>query len=224
MRRNKLPVHGVPIQAVDLERVGIKVKLSEPFKLRSTDIDGYYARSLRAIGEDLTELFPEKMAIEYQGEDFVVCGHCAKSRLEARAPKPERTGLKELLTRDLTLRPQETKSGSVPFTRVYAPADIARLNQAGISRRSGVKKLPDIHSLGESLRTIGRIIEADQGRLIRIAKDARQVNFEYVNGVGATCKHEISRLDLYNLQKSYYDNRGETHDETNPRGAFRLKK
>ena len=200
------------------------MKLSEPYKLKLANPAGFLSRALRAIGQDLTELYPEQVEIEPLDEDFVVHGHCAKSRLEARAPKPERMSIKELLTRDITLRPQESKSASVPFTRAYDPEDIARLDEAGISRRSGVKKIPDIRNLGETLRTVGRLIEAEQGRMIRISKDVHRVSFEYVNGEGATCKQDISSMDLYKLQKRYYENRDETLDETKPASPFRLQK
>lgn len=200
------------------------MKLSEPHNLKLADPAGFLSRALRAIGQDLAELFPERVEIEPLDEDFVVRGQCAKSRLEAKAPKPERMSFKELLTRDITLRPQETKSASVPFTRAYTPEDIARLDEAGISRRSSVKKMPDIRDLGETLRTVGRLIEAEQGRLIRISKDLHRVSFEYVNGGGATCKQDISSMDLYKLQKRYYENRGETHDETKAASPFRLQK
>ncbi|MEA2658340.1 MAG: hypothetical protein QOF64_928, partial [Candidatus Binatota bacterium] len=54
------------------------MKLSEPFKLQATESGGFHARVLRAIGQDLTELYPEKFEIERQGEDFVVRGTCAR--------------------------------------------------------------------------------------------------------------------------------------------------
>jgi hypothetical protein len=38
------------------------------FKLQSTEEAGFYARALRVIGQDLTDLFPERLEIEKQGD------------------------------------------------------------------------------------------------------------------------------------------------------------
>lgn len=185
------------------------MKLSEPFKLESTESGGFYARSLRAIGQDLTDLYPEKLEIERRGEDFVVRGLCAKGRLEAEQPRPGRTSLKELLAQDIANWSSESKSTSVSFARTYNSEDIARLDEAGSRHRAGTEKLPDIRSLGELLRTVGKLIEAEEGRLIKIVKDTRQITFEYVNRDGKTCRQEMSSFDLHKLQQRYYEKRSE---------------
>ena len=140
---------------------GFLVKLSEPFKLQSTESGGFYARALRAIGQDLTELYPEKIEIERQGEDFVVRGTCARSRLETETPKPGRKSLKEILAQDITTWAPEAKSDIASFTRTYDAEDIARIDAIGSRRRTGGEKIPDIRSLGEILRTVGRVIESE---------------------------------------------------------------
>ncbi|MGH7784901.1 MAG: hypothetical protein ACREO5_13805 [Candidatus Binatia bacterium] len=195
------------------------MKLSEPFKLQSTESGGFYARALRAIGQDLAELYPERIEIERQGEDFVVRGTCARSRLETEKPKSERKSLKEILAQDITAWAPQSKSDSASFSRTYDAEDIARIDEIGSRRRTGVEKIPDIRGLGEILRTVGRVIESEDGRLIKIIKDMRQVAFEYVNRDGANCKQELSSLDLRKVQQRFYEKRG----ETKPRTSFKLK-
>jgi len=93
------------------------------------------------------------------------------------------------------------------FARTYSPDDITRLNESGLHRRTQAGKIPDIHQLGEMLRTIGRVIDADEGRLIKIFKDQRCIAFEYLEKSGATRKAEMTLSDLYKIQKDYYQKR-----------------
>jgi hypothetical protein len=56
---------------------------------------------------------------------------------------------------------------------------------------------------------VGKLIEAEEGRLIKIVKDTRQITFEYVNRDGKTCRQEMSSFDLHKLQQRYYEKRSE---------------
>ena len=56
------------------------------------------------------------------------------------------------------------------------------------------------------MRTVGRVIEKEDGRLIKIIKDRRQVAFEYINRDGKYCTQELSSLDLRKLQQRFYEN------------------
>ena len=62
------------------------MKLSEPFTFQATESGGFHARVLRAIGQDLTELYPEKFEIERQGEDLSCAApaRAADSKLKLR--------------------------------------------------------------------------------------------------------------------------------------------
>jgi hypothetical protein len=96
----------------------------------------------------------------------------------------------------------------VAFDRTYNPNDIFQLDEAGIRKRSGIKKIPDIRSLGEMLRTVGRLIDGENGRLIRILKDQRRVSFEYEKSDDTRCNQEVTSMELYKLQQKYYELRG----------------
>ena len=93
------------------------------------------------------------------------------------------------------------------FERRYSSDEIGRLDRAGLHRRSQAGKIPDINNLGEALRTIGRIIDAEGGQLLRILKDQRRVAFDYIDKKGATQKKEMTRSELFKAQQSYYGNR-----------------
>lgn len=171
-----------------------------------------YARALRAIGQDLAALFPENIEIEIQGENYIVHGRCAKDRLDARLPKPEKKGLKafcaDILARDVSTLTRQAKAATVEFRNSYTPEDINRIDEIGMGRRFAVGRMPDIRSLAEMLRTIGRLVDGLEGRLVKISKDTRRIVFEYTGRDGKTCNELMTNVDLYKLQKSFYEKRG----------------
>jgi hypothetical protein len=81
------------------------------------------------------------------------------------------------------------------------------LDRAGIHRRTQAGKVPDINNLGEALRTIGRIVDAQGGQLIRILKDPRRVIFDYKDKQGTSHNKEMTRSELFKVQQSYYEKR-----------------
>ncbi len=187
------------------------MKFAESFKILASTAPGAYARALRAIGQDLADLFPESVEIQIVGEKFVVRGQCTQDRLAAKQPQPQRKGLKDfctdMLARDVSTLTRQARSATVQFDRTYTPDDVNQIDEIGMRRRFGVGKIPDIRSLAEMLRTIGRLVDGQAGVLTKIHKDARRIDFEYSDGAGKTHNELMSIPDLYKLQKSFYEKR-----------------
>ena len=187
------------------------MKFAESFNILASTSPGAYARALRAIGQDLAHLFPESVEIQFVGEKFVVRGQCTQDRLAAKQPQPQRKGLKDfctdMLARDVSTLTRQAKSATVQFDRTYTPDDVNQIDEIGMRRRFGVGKIPDIRSLAEMLRTIGRLVDGQAGVLTKIHKDARRIVFEYSDGAGKTHNELMSIPDLYKLQKSFYEKR-----------------
>jgi hypothetical protein len=168
---------------------------------------------LRVIGQDIADLFPVQLEIEQQDRNFIVRVRCDRRRSENKAPPPPaespKTGFRSLLHKLNTIRLDKApeKSNLVTVNRAYNPIDISRIDEAGLQRRMQIGKIPDIHNLGEALRTIGRIIDADEGRLTRIFKDQRRVIFDYVVRAGEARKVEMTLTELYKVQQTYYQAR-----------------
>jgi hypothetical protein len=137
---------------------------------------GFHARALRVIGQDLADLMPENLAIELHGNEFVANGLCTKSRIK-------------------------DQSSTTPWGSLKKPFD--RLDRQGTNRRGVANGLPDIYTLGERLRTIGKVIDAHNGRIVRIFKDLYQIIFEYQDAQGSSRKEEMSNTELYQLQQRY---------------------
>src|ERR1041384_4258708 len=67
------------------------------FKLKSNDSSGYFAMALRAIGQDLAELFPQQIEVYYQNETFDVRVRCDRKRAERKTPAAAKSGLKNVI-------------------------------------------------------------------------------------------------------------------------------
>ncbi|HKY08086.1 MAG TPA: hypothetical protein VJQ55_07595 [Candidatus Binatia bacterium] len=174
----------------------------------------YYARVLRAIGQDLADLFPQQLEIELKERTFVVQVRCDRKRSEHKAAtqateQPKAAGLRGFFHKLNTIRLDKPpdKPEIVTVNRTYNPIDISRIDESGLHRRIQVGKIPDIHDLGESLRTVGRILDAEEGRLVKILRDQRRVMVEYIARGGQTKKIELSRAELVKIHQDYYHGR-----------------
>ena len=94
------------------------------------------------------------------------------------------------------------------------------MDESGAKRRNETDKVPDIYSLGEMLRMVGRIVDSEGRRLLKLSKDMNGVAFEYEDGAGQKHKREFSKLQLYKLQQQYYAERGTYVPIDNWAGSF----
>lgn len=167
---------------------------------------GFHARALRVIGQDLAALVPESVTIELRDEAFVAQGLCTKSRIDDANPS-SLMSLKKAFGKMAAaiIRPpmREPELEFVPFSRTYNADDINRLDRQATQHRGRADAIPDIYTLGERLRTIGKVIDAHDGRIVKIFKDLHRVVFEYLDADGRSCKEELNNTELYQLQQRY---------------------
>jgi hypothetical protein len=142
-----------------------------------------FAIALRAIGQDLTSLLPQTFEIRFEDGGFIAHGVALNA------------------TADDGKSPADAGKKTARFERRYSPTDIHRLDRAGKLKQQGLRKTPDAASLAESLRTIGRIVDAKSGRLVRILKDERKITFEYLDSNGAPQREESRTLIVYQEQQ-----------------------
>jgi hypothetical protein len=169
-----------------------------------------YARSLRAIGHDLTKLYPEDLEIQLNATEFLVTG------VGLTQPPHERIEHGSFIKKGWNrLKGKESKPNLpvVPrrgerFTRKYTLDDINRLDEIGLPGRTNNEGKPDIYSLDERLRTVGRIVDACKATLVRVVKDRNSIKFEYRDQNGHDHREEYTNLALYKYQQRYYAERG----------------
>ena len=173
-----------------------------------------FARSLRAIGQGLAAVFPEYLEIELNGDNYIARG---KGRAQAtQAATTCQTGVLGTMWNKLVrynlksdaVQPPSSSS-SVAFEHTYTVADIDELDQAGAAHRYSASRIPDIYSLAERLRTIGRIVDSRDGQLIKVIMDMDAVKFEYRDREDKVCLAEYSNFVLYKLQQEYYSGRSD---------------
>ncbi|HEY7167005.1 MAG TPA: hypothetical protein VIB79_20745 [Candidatus Binatia bacterium] len=172
-----------------------------------------YARDLRVIGRDLARFAPEHLEIELLDNRYVARFHARHSLVQ---PKPRKiTVLKRVLKR---LVPRKTRPahlnlrpGLLLVNRAYTSDDIDRLYGAQIADRKRLSRSPDLHSLGERMRIVGRIVHARRGTLMRITHKRTSVIIEFYDAHGKQRAEEISHFALYRLQQRYLAQRTTDH-------------
>ena len=162
--------------------------------------------ALRAIGQDLADILPESLEIEFTGQFYVVRGQGKTGR----APAVKKTGavgklLGKLKSDEQKRNPKEQQA--VPFERTYPLAKIHLLGEQGKSQRRDSPLSPDIYVLGERLRAVGKIIEAEGGQLIRLRMDEYRVAFKYRDSKGEFHEEEHTTPELYRSQKKSHTRR-----------------
>lgn len=194
----------------------------EPLKLKSEQAPGHHAWALRTIGQDLGDLLLDELEVELKDDEFVAQGRCTRSKSPVARSKPRIVIIKDfcmdLLSGDAATKGEEAQSETATLVRTYTRKDITRLDQVGARRSTGRVMVPDIRSLGESLRTIGRYVDSEEGRLVRLHKNYHRIAFEYVDRAGVTQKKELSGLDLHKLQQTFYQKRSNSESSDLWRG------
>jgi len=174
---------------------------------------GNYVRVLRAIGQDLKQFFPESLQIVMGADEIVVRGR-GRRRISTHEKKPDKTALQSLWQKLSRQHPHTDDSRAEPshneFVRTYTPDDIDRLDDTGKARRTGPSQSPDLYSLEERVRMIGRIVDEKNAELLSIRLDVNDVIFEYRHRQGEVYREAYSTIDFYKLQQQYSSEREPT--------------
>jgi len=161
-----------------------------------------YARALRAIGQDLSELYPKTFEIDTDGENFIARG---QSHPDPFKQNFRRGGLARLWRTLGVKKFDGEKNGSaghdLKFSRSYTPESIHSLDQSYSSKRTGQLSRPDNYSLAERLRTLGGIVKARNGKLKRVRKDGDQLFADYWNEAGEVATAKLTTVILYRNQQ-----------------------
>jgi len=142
-----------------------------------------YDQLLRTIGQCLEAQRIGIFELRRQGENFVVHGE----------PEKETSLLAKLVIWQKRNRSQGL-SGSLTFTS----QDIDELDRQGRNRRAKPNRLPDFHSLPNTLRTVGSYLEAKGAELIELRKKELSVTILANNKAGHP---ELEERDI----GSFYD-------------------
>lgn len=180
-----------------------------------------HAWALRTIGQDLAEFRPEYLEIEFTGQLYIARGRAQTTQTPS---KNNRAGKILSKLRHAGKRGHTQPSESSWFERTYPLHEIHRLDDAGLIQRKNHPIPPDIYVLGERLRTVGKMIEAKKGQLLKLTLDNYRVTFTFRDSKGEIANEEHSTPALYRSQQDGNSLRGSgrTRDPWTihqPRGA-----
>ena len=167
------------------------------------------AAALRTIGQELADLLPLILKIEVKQDLFMVTGKGLPepTQTEGGARKILKMVWNSLVRHDAANDLVDWQLKSVPFARTYSQADLLRSDNRRSEGRLGTAGLPDIYSLGERLRIVGRIVQARGGDLVQLTKTLNSVAFEYRQPNGAIESEEYSAEELFRIQRESYADR-----------------
>jgi hypothetical protein len=162
-----------------------------------------HAWALRTIGQDLAEMRPEYLEVEFTGGFYIARGRTRTSAANASRAGKILDGL-----RRLDRRAQGQVRESSWFERRYSLYDVNRLDENGLIQRKDRPISPDIYVLAERLRTVGKLIEAKHGQLLKLTLDNNRIAFTFRDDNGEVYKNELSAPELYRTQQDGNRSRG----------------
>jgi len=152
-----------------------------------------YDQQLRNIGQSLEAQRITNFELRHQGERFVVKGE----------PEKENS-LLDTLRNWQKRRRSEGLNASLSFTG----QDIDQLDRQGRANRSRANRLPDIHSLANTLRTVGSYLDLKNAELVEIHKRQLSVTILSRNRDGHPEYEERSIASFYDLFVKLHQKRG----------------
>jgi hypothetical protein len=156
-----------------------------------------YSRALRAIGQDLADLFPKILEIENDGASFIAHGQSHPNPFHQYRKSTCKNLWRKLIGKKAEAEPITLEPAALSFQRTYAPADIDRLDRLYSGNRTGRLERPDSYSLAERLRVMGGMVNSRQGRLKRLHKNADNLFVEYWNQNGEIQTAKLTTVIMY---------------------------
>ena len=173
-------------------------------KLTNGSSNAGYARALRAIGRTIASSFPESLAIEVVGAAYKV-QYQVRTKAVAQKKDAKPGVLKKLFNKSpsQTAEQNPAQNALASETRTFNQIDIDGIYASQSSSRKRAGGSPDIYELGEKLRTVGRVVELNQGQLLRVTKNANSISFQYSDLTGEIHGEELTNQNLFRLQQEY---------------------
>lgn len=143
-----------------------------------------YDRQLRSIGQSLEAQRIQVFELSRQGDNYTVRGE----------PEKETSLLATLRNWQKSLR-REGMTTSLTFTS----QDVVELDIQGSANRMNSNRLPDFHSLPNTLRTVGAYLETKKAELLELHKKELSITILSRNQAGYPELEERSLGSLYEL-------------------------
>jgi len=156
-----------------------------------------YDRQLRNIGQSLEALRIHVFELSRQDDRFVVKGE----------PEKETS-----LIATLRSWQKKRRSDGLQASLSFTDQDIEQLDRQGRSRRSQSNRLPDFHSLPNTLRTVGSYLDLRGAELLELHKRQLGVTLLSRNKNGYPEYEERTIASFYDLFVKLHERRGKAQD------------
>ena len=143
-----------------------------------------YDRQLRTIGQSLEAQRISIFKLHYQGDRFIVKGE----------PEAETSLLAKLRNWQ-----KRNRAAGMSSSLTFTAQDIEQLDRQGRAQRSNRDRLPDFHSLANTLRTVGAHLDAMGAELIELQKKELSITILARNPSGHPEFEERSLGSFYDL-------------------------
>lgn len=161
-----------------------------------------YASSLRVIGQDISKFRPLSLEVQLTGDVFLVSG--TSHNLKVQEPPPRGTwNVLDSWIKPLRKKPpnDESQPSVTTFSLRYTPADIDQLDQVWAANRGKTEKTPDLKSLPELLRTVGRYLDSEGNCLVKLIKEDHMLVLYAHDKQGNLKSLECDLMALYRHQQ-----------------------
>ena len=143
-----------------------------------------YERQLRTIGQSLEAQRIRIFELHQQGDRFVVKGE----------PDQETSLLAKLVHWQ-----KRNRSAGLNDSLSFSSEDLEELDHQGRAHRANANRLPDFHSLPNTLRTVGSHLETKGAELIELQKKELSVTIVARDRFGHPEFEERSLASLYEI-------------------------
>ena len=152
-----------------------------------------YHQQLRSVGQSLEAQRISVFELSYRGDRIVIKGQ----------PEKE-TSLLATLRNWQKQRRSEGLNASLTFTT----QDLDQIERQGRANRSQINRLPDFHSLANTLRTVGWYLDLKGAQLLEIHKRQLSLTILSRNASGHPEYEERTIASFYSLFLRLHDRRG----------------
>jgi hypothetical protein len=165
--------------------------------------DFNFSQLLRPVGQMLEPLQIESFSLKVEDRGIAVF---AEKHETAQAPAPD-VSLKvswQIFRRKKAEPAQDPQPSSGTLEIHYTHEEIARMDIAGQSKRTGEVGSPEPHTLSQILRAVGAFVDQKQGRLLGITKDGQDISIEYESALSRNLTEKFTVASLYDYWVKMY--------------------
>lgn len=162
-----------------------------------------FSQLLRPVGQMLEPLQIDSFSLKVEDGGVAVFAE----KREAPRPAVQEVSLKvswQIFRRKKVETEPEPQPSSGSLELHYSHDDIARMDVAGQSRRTGSPGSPEAHTVSQILRAVGAFVDQKQGRLLGVIKHGQDIAIDYESALKRPLTEKFTVASLYDYWVKMY--------------------